>query len=84
MEAKKYIQNQSDVQRHCEEARRADEAISLRESDEIASSGLHPPRNDNKNSNIAVLIVNFGGPHSLRSVKPFLYNLFSHNTDLTF
>jgi ferrochelatase len=28
-------------------------------------------------SKTAVLLVNFGGPDSLRSVKPFLYNLFS-------
>lgn len=27
--------------------------------------------------NIAVLLVNFGGPHNLKSVKSFLYNLFS-------
>lgn len=33
---------------------------------------------------IAVLLVNFGGPDSLRSVKPFLYNLFSDPTVLNF
>lgn len=35
-------------------------------------------------SNIAVLLVNFGGPDSLRSIKPFLYNLFSDPTVLNF
>ena len=35
-------------------------------------------------SKIAVLLINFGGPDSLRSVKPFLYNLFSDPTVLNF
>ncbi len=35
-------------------------------------------------SKIAVLLVNFGGPDSLKSVKPFLYNLFSDPTILNF
>ena len=35
-------------------------------------------------SKIAVLLVNFGGPDGLRSVKPFLYNLFSDPTVLNF
>lgn len=35
-------------------------------------------------SEIAVLLVNFGGPDSLRSVKPFLFNLFSDPTVLNF
>ena len=33
---------------------------------------------------IAVLLVNFGGPDNLRSVKPFLYNLFLDPTVLNF
>ena len=33
-------------------------------------------------SKIAVLLINFGGPDSLRAVKPFLYNLFSDPTVL--
>ncbi len=35
-------------------------------------------------SKIAVLLVNFGGPDNLKSVKPFLYNLFSDPTVLNF
>lgn len=35
-------------------------------------------------SNLAVMLVNFGGPSSLNSVKPFLYNLFSDPTILNF
>ena len=35
-------------------------------------------------SKIAVLLINFGGPSGLRSVKPFLYNLFSDPTVLNF
>jgi len=31
---------------------------------------------NNQQSKIAVLLVNFGGPKDLKSVKPFLYNLF--------
>ena len=38
----------------------------------------------NKKNRYAVLLVNFGGPDSLRSVKPFLYNLFSEPTVLNF
>ncbi len=37
-----------------------------------------------KQSKIAVLLVNFGGPDSLYSVKPFLYKLFSDPTVLNF
>lgn len=35
-------------------------------------------------SNIAVLLVNFGGPSTLNTVKPFLYNLFSDPTVINF
>ena len=35
-------------------------------------------------TNIAVLLVNFGGPSSLNTVKSFLYNLFSDPTVLNF
>ena len=35
-------------------------------------------------SKIAVLLVNFGGPSTLNTVKPFLYNLFSDPTVLDF
>ena len=38
----------------------------------------------NDKKNIAVLLVNFGGPSSLNDVKPFLYNLFSDPTVLNF
>src|SRR3989338_4177768 len=37
-----------------------------------------------KQSDIAVLLVNFGGTASLNTVKPFLYNLFSDPTVLNF
>ena len=38
----------------------------------------------NKKNRIAVLLVNFGGPHNLKSVKSFLYNLFSDPMVLNF
>ena len=41
-------------------------------------------RNQSNNKNLAVLLINFGGPDCLRSVKPFLYNLFSDPTVLNF
>ena len=41
-----------------------------------------PPRNDA--SKVAVLLVNFGGPHNLSSVKDFLYNLFCDPMVLNF
>lgn len=37
-----------------------------------------------KQSEIAVLLVNFGGPRNLDEVKPFLYNLFSDPAILNF
>lgn len=42
------------------------------------------PASDKQSNGIAVLLVNFGGPDGLRSVKPFLYNLFSDPTVLNF
>ena len=41
-------------------------------------------QNQSDSKKIAVLLVNFGGPDNLRSVKPFLYNLFSDPTVLNF
>ena len=79
MESKKFIRNQSNKSRHCEE--QSDEAISKTLADCHVGANA-PPRNDaNK---IAILLVNFGGPDSLRSVKSFLYNLFSDPTVLNF
>ncbi len=80
MENKRFIQNQSDKSRHCEE--QSDEAISKTLGDCHVGTNV-PPRNNEKNR-YAVLLVNFGGPDSLRSVKPFLYNLFSDPTVLNF
>ncbi len=49
-------------------------------------SSIQKPYSDtcNGKKEIAVLLVNFGGPHSLWSVKSFLYNLFSDPTVLNF
>jgi len=71
MKGRKHIQNQFEP-RHCEE--QSDEAISQTEVDcRVGSSSLLAMTR----GKVAVLLVNFGGPDSLRSVKPFLYNLFS-------
>ena len=67
MKDKKHTQNQSDL-RNCEE--RSDEAISKSKLDCHALAGFAMTRNT------CVLLANFGGPDSVDSVKPFLYNLF--------
>lgn len=41
-------------------------------------------KQSSKNHRFAVLLVNFGGPSDLKSVKPFLYNLFSDPVVLNF
>lgn len=41
-------------------------------------------KNTQKQSDIAVLLVNFGGPSSLSTVKQFLYNLFADPVVLNF
>ncbi len=41
-------------------------------------------QNQYNKKNIAVLLINFGGPHDLNAVKPFLYNLFNDPTVLNF
>ena len=49
------------------------------QSDDIGTIHKLPLR-----SRIAVLLINFGGPHSLGTVKPFLFNLFNDPTVLNF
>lgn len=41
-------------------------------------------QNRSDNTRIAVLLINFGGPSTLATVKPFLYNLFSDPKVLNF
>ncbi len=76
MENKKYTLNQSDG---FSSLRGAQRQSNLQNVNEIASPLA---RNDVKQ--IAVLLVNFGGPSGLSEVKPFLYNLFSDPVVLNF
>ena len=73
MEKKEYIRDRFDTKCH----------------PEAVAKGSHNARRSFANAqddkkNLAVLLVNFGGPMSLGDVKPFLYNLFSDPTVLNF
>ena len=73
MENKEFIQSQSSKSCHSEQSEG---------STNVKRSFVAKAPQDDKKNTYAVLLVNFGGPDSLSSVKPFLYNLFSDPTVL--